>query len=74
MGVIRDINYRGFYLRKVSTEEADPRLGWEGKRRGRDQKMLPNKPRVRRGVVTVSFRSVDRLFSCFMTYTTELKD
>lgn len=32
--------------------------------------MLPNRPRLRRGVGTVSFRSVDRLLSCFMTCTT----
>ena len=32
--------------------------------------MLPNRPRLRRGVGTVSFRNVDRLLSCFMTCTT----
>ena len=29
--------------------------------------MLPNRPRLRRGTGAVSFRNVDRPFSCFIT-------
>ena len=52
-----------FYLGKIQT--ADVTSQSEGE--GGDQSIPPNRPRLRRGVGTVSFRNVDRLLSCFMT-------
>jgi hypothetical protein len=37
------------------------------------QNMAPNNPRCRRGGACVSERSADKLFSCFMTYGSDIE-